>query len=157
MAAPPPAAAKAATPARMSSKKVQPRLALVTIDASSACSCNVDVGFLVKYIKEDWGETGKVQVKTAVDKVESMKDKGQYIYVTVTGLEEGEAYIPAKPIVKFNNGIDGGSKAELFNEKYQAEPKGVLYALYKDKVYKEIHNALFPMPEKPVDEEPEEI
>eukprot|EP00927_Polykrikos_kofoidii_P056866 TRINITY_DN50954_c0_g1_i1.p1 TRINITY_DN50954_c0_g1~~TRINITY_DN50954_c0_g1_i1.p1 ORF type:complete len:106 (+),score=27.18 TRINITY_DN50954_c0_g1_i1:130-447(+) len=81
---------------------------------------------------EDWKVDGRVAVDTTVDKIESMKGKGQYIYVSVVDGTEGAEAV--EPIVKFNNGHEGGSSDQLFNEQYRKDSKGILHAVYKDKI-----------------------
>mmetsp|Transcript_46548 Transcript_46548/g.81982 ORF Transcript_46548/g.81982 Transcript_46548/m.81982 type:complete len:102 (+) Transcript_46548:94-399(+) len=89
---------------------------------------------------EDWRVDGRVAVETTVDTITSMKGKGQYIYVTVK--KEDSSGEPDPPIVKFNNGHEGGSQAVLFNDAYKKDPKGMFHALYKDKIDPAIRDKL---------------
>jgi hypothetical protein len=74
---------------------------------------------------------GRIEIKIEVDGVESMKGKGQYIYVSVApstgGFEKEE-----RPLVMFNNGHEGGSQAELFG--YNEDPEGNIVGMFKEKL-----------------------
>eukprot|EP00931_Biecheleriopsis_adriatica_P058261 TRINITY_DN34631_c0_g1_i1.p1 TRINITY_DN34631_c0_g1~~TRINITY_DN34631_c0_g1_i1.p1 ORF type:complete len:101 (+),score=21.45 TRINITY_DN34631_c0_g1_i1:151-453(+) len=92
----------------------------------------------------EWQADKRVEVKTEVDQVESMKSNGQYIYVSVLD-GDGDSE-PVDPLVKFNNGHEGGSSSALFNDTYQQDPEGLFHALYKDKIDPELRKRLGPPP-----------
>mmetsp|Transcript_28094 Transcript_28094/g.77329 ORF Transcript_28094/g.77329 Transcript_28094/m.77329 type:complete len:98 (-) Transcript_28094:55-348(-) len=96
----------------------------------------MDDTFFAEAVKD-----GKMKVETDVDKLK-MEDKGQYIYVSVATEDQIAASEQLEPLVKFNNGFDGGSSEVLFNEEYQKDPKGVLHALFRDKLEPAIRGAL---------------
>ena len=80
-----------------------------------------------------------VAVTTTVDEIPAMKDQGQYIYAWV--LRAGEHAGPpgegaggeaGEPLIKFNNGLYGGTPESLF--KYSDDPKGMEAALYEAEI-----------------------
>ena len=65
--------------------------------------------------------------------MKSMKGKGQYIYISVAA-SEAALDRSARPLVMFNDGHEGGSPSELFNDVNKAHPKGVCVGLFESTV-----------------------
>ena len=71
-----------------------------------------------------------------MDTVSSMVGKGQYIYVSVNNSE---------PVIKFNNGFEGGGHEILFNEANQAHPGGAVVGMYENTLRAHVLAAMQPI------------